>query len=166
MLVTIMTDASVCPNYLVGGFGYWIASNRGKEGGGKPFNTTTPDSFNGELKAVVCSLHIAIKRGFVISGDEVLIQLDNMSVVNLLNKEYAQNPKRQDIIELYAAVEDMVKTHNLTLRSRWVKGHSSRKENRFKSNVCCDDRAKQGLKEARKIHRRQNTTQPTKKETK
>lgn len=163
MLVTIMTDASVCPTLHVGGFGYWIASGRGKEGGGAPFKTVTKDSYNGELKAVVCSLHIAIKRGFVCTGDTVLVQLDNINVVNILNRDFT--PTREDIIPLWDAVLSMVNSYQLKLQSRHVKGHTTRTESRYKSNACCDDRAREAMIKARKQANRNKHSKKKKEST-
>lgn len=39
MRVTILADASHCPTTKAGGYGYWIASERGKKGAPAPLKT-------------------------------------------------------------------------------------------------------------------------------
>lgn len=147
MLVTLMTDASVDDGWKVGGFGYWIASGRGKKGGGAPFKTRTPCSYNGELKAVICGLHIALTEGLVQPQDKVLIQIDNVNVIRLINRE--QVAGREDMVEMMSFLWDLQTRYSLTLEARHVKAHSSKKEAKYFCNNHCDARAKEGMYKAR-----------------
>ena len=76
MLITIITDASHCPETKVGGYGYWLASKRGKKGGSGTFKGTVETSSLAEMMAVANSLHIAIADHIVQMDDHVLIQTD------------------------------------------------------------------------------------------
>lgn len=153
MLVTIMSDASVDNDLKVGGFGYWIASLRGKQGGGGAFKTPTHDSYNGELKAAVNALQAALRATLVQKGDTVLFQLDNAAVVKILGdiEEGARLTNRQDMKEVIAHLADLVTDFDLKLKSKHVKGHSNPSLGaRFASNVHCDRRAYEGMLKARK----------------
>lgn len=146
MLVTIMTDASLCATHFVGGFGYWIASPRGKEAGGGIFKGTIADSYEAEFKAVANSLHSAIQKQLVQHGDKVIIQLDNSGVIYCMS---GQNTVRKDLTDVVSTIRILEKQYNLSLEFRHVKGHTQRKENRYIANKMCDKRAKQFMKEAR-----------------
>lgn len=149
MLVTIMTDASLCGIHKVGGYGYWIASQRGKEAGGGVFKGTISDSYEAEFKAVANTLHTAIQKQYVCSGDTVIIQLDNSGVIHCMS---GSNNIRSDIQEVYDTIIRLRTEYDLILEFRHVKGHSNRKENRYVANNLCDIRAKKYMKQARKQH--------------
>lgn len=149
MLVTIMTDASVDSKLQVAGFGYWIASDRGKLGGGGGLKSPVKDSYVGELKAVVNALHIAIDKRLVQERDSVLIQLDNLGVVTLL-KDRTASP-REDVLEALNHFIQLVEKYDLKIHTKHVKGHSdSRQGARFSSNNHCDSRAKTAMLKKRK----------------
>lgn len=149
MLVTIMTDASVDSNLQIAGFGYWIASDRGKLGGGGGLKSPVKDSYAGELKAVVNSLHLAIEKNLVQQRDTVLIQLDNLGVVTLLKDR--TTPAREDIAEALKHFIGLVDRLELVVHVKHVKGHSDSKQGaRFASNNHCDIRAKEAMYRKRK----------------
>lgn len=149
MLVTIMTDASVDSKLQVAGFGYWIASDRGKLGGGGGLKSPVKDSYVGELKAVVNPLHIALDKRLVQERDTVLIQLDNLGVVTLL-KDRTASP-REDITEALNHFIHLVDKYELIIYTKHVKGHSDSTQGaRFASNNHCDDRARNAMLKKRK----------------
>ena len=141
MLVTIMTDASVDNDMKIGGFGYWIASDRAKKGGGGELKSPINDSYDGELKAVVNTLHLAIRDLYVHRKDTVLIQLDNKPVVDVLTKRKLIHRK-----ELQPALNHflyLVQEFELKVIVKHVKGHTdSRAGKRFAANNLCDEKAK------------------------
>lgn len=160
MLVTIMTDASVDSRLQVGGFGYWIASDRGKIGGGGGLKSPVKDSYAGELKAVVNSLHIAIEKQLVQERDTVLIQLDNLGVVTLLKER--TEPPREDIAQALNHFISLVDRLELVIYTKHVKGHSdSTKGARFASNNHCDVRARDAMLKKRKNKVRNNKRNAT-----
>lgn len=148
MHVTLMTDASHCPKWKAGGFGFWCASDRGKLPGGGPLAGEVKDSYEAEMKAVANAMHASIIAGLISTGDNVLIQLDNLGVVNCINKV---NTPRADVAVVLKYIFELGKKFNLTIRCKHVKGHTNRSENRFVSNAHCDDRAYKGMKQARSI---------------
>lgn len=148
MIVTIMTDASHCTQTKAAGFGFWIASNRGKLSGGKPMTTHCIGSHDSEFKAVANTLHIAIKSGLVCTGDRVIIQLDNVAVVNSINTGKTKVKNSQAALKF---ILDSAKDYCLELKSRHVKGHTNLTESRYAANNHCDRIAKQQMRMARKI---------------
>lgn len=146
MHITIMTDASLCGKHRVGGFGYWIASPRGKKAGGGILKGTVKDSYEAEFKAVANSLYIAIQHKLVHSGDNVLIQLDNSGVIHSMS---GSNNIRKDIQEVVDIIVSLRTEYQLNLEFRHVKGHSKKTENRYIANKMCDLRAKHFMRKAR-----------------
>lgn len=149
MLVTLMTDASVCGQTGAAGYGFWVVSKRGGSPGQGQLKGRIKDSFEGELKAVAMALNKAINMQSIIQGDHIIIQLDNSGVVNCLNKVNKVRPNDTEVIEF---IFNTLSLNNLTIEARHVKGHSSRKENRYTANKLCDMRAKIEMRKARKLH--------------
>ena len=149
MLVTIMSDASVDSKLQLGGFGYWIASDRGKLGGGGGLTSPVKDSYVGELRAAVNALHIAIESKLVQERDTVLFQLDNLGVVTLIKERV--KPPRADIEEALNHLISLVDKLKLVVYTKHVKGHSDIKQGaRFASNNHCDVRAREAMLKKRK----------------
>lgn len=147
MRVTLMTDASHCSQNMVGGFGFWCASDRGKLAGGKPLQGKIKDSYEAEMKAVANALNMSIRSGLIQSGDKVLIQLDNLGVVQCITRKKLPRP---DVSHVLDYIFDYAKDLLLELQCRHVKGHSKKTENRFTSNKHCDRIAKQQMRIAKK----------------
>lgn len=76
MRVTIIADASFCPDTNVAGYGYWIACERGKDGGGGEMKGRVESSLIAEMQAVVNALYISIRKNLVQANDHVLLQTD------------------------------------------------------------------------------------------
>jgi len=147
MLVTLMTDASHCSTTKAAGFGFWCVSNRGKLSGGKPLNGVVRDAYQAEAKAVANSLIIGFRSGIIQQGDKVIVQLDNLAVVNgLMGKS---NKVRKDVMDVLRFIKNFKIENNIEIECRHVKGHTKRKENRFKANNHCDKIAKKQMKLAR-----------------
>lgn len=149
MLVTLMTDASHCPETGAAGFGFWCVSNRGKLAGGAAFRDLLKDSYEAEFKGVANSLKASIDAGLIFNGDKVLIQLDCIGVIYCI---VGKSEPRDDVVVVLNYIQKIAKQYELKLMCRHVKGHTKRLEgNRFKANNHCDDRAKKAMREARKI---------------
>lgn len=147
MLITLMTDASHCVQTGAAGFGFWCASNRGKLAGGKPLKGFVKDSYEAEMKGVVNALQIAITAGLILSGDTVLIQLDNKGVIRCIEKV---SKPRSDVKNVMGYLFTLAEEFDLTIKCRHVKGHSKNKDSRFLANHHCDSRAKTQMRLARK----------------
>lgn len=146
MLVTLMTDASLCLKTGMAGFGFWCVSDRGKLAGGNTLKGIIKDSHEAEMKGVANSLHITIKEKLILDGDVVLIQLDNLGVIGCIQ---GKHKVRADLDLVIKHIRHLSKKHKLKILCRHVKGHSNEKENRFAANNYCDIKAKTNMKLAR-----------------
>lgn len=150
MQVTILTDASWCPETRATGYGYWIASARGKRPGGNVMQPAQ-NSSHAEMMAIANSLHVAVNAGLVEPGDEVLIQTDSIDAIAGLKGErlkYETFTPEMGLVRQF--VIQFIEKNRLTLEYRHVKGHSNRPESRFKANNHCDERAKGFMRKERK----------------
>ena len=140
MLITLMTDASVCPHTGAAGYGYWVVSERspGTHGQGGLILKGYKDSFSGELHGVYLSIKESIENGKILKDDYVLIQLDNAGVVNCINNV---NKVRDSEQELMRNFRNLLKSNSIKYKARHVKGHSKDLANRYRSNYMCDMRA-------------------------
>lgn len=148
MNVTIITDASYCPNTKVAGYGFWIASNRGKFGGGGQMITTEiVNATAAEMMAVANALHHAAMQEAVQQGDHILFQTDCMGAVDAFNRTRILINEQERLVWRYFT--RILQQYALTANFRHVKGHTRRPEARFVTNNCCDKRAKEHMRAAR-----------------
>lgn len=151
MNVTILTDASWDQKLLVAGYGYWVASDRGKRAGGGPFKNKVSSSNQAEMQACANALFIAIREGLVKEGDSVLFQVDNLHALRVLSM--LQPPVVAEEIAILRYFQTLTVGKQIAVRFRHVKGHSNKKDNRFLANNHCDERARKGLRQARQLCR-------------
>lgn len=152
MLVTIMTDASYCPDTGAAGYGYWIASNRGKCGGGGPLRRLLASSTTAETLAVANALHIAFKLGAAEIRDSVLVQTDCQAVIELF--EGRRRPVDGTEQEAYFHIQRIINKYFITLHFKHVKGHNAREGSaRSVANHMCDKRARYFMKQMRNQQR-------------
>lgn len=145
---TLMVDASWCPETFVAGYGFWIASQRGKMPGGGPIPGKVESSNLAEMQAMCIVLHIAKELRYVLATENVLIQTDCVAAI------VAFSGGRQTIgRELETTLEFLRLSANVHVTLRHVKGHSLRDENRYKANNACDERAKAAMRYARRLER-------------
>lgn len=147
MRVTVIADASFCPEYRVAGYGYWIASERGRKAGGGAMRDLVNNSLVAEMMAVVNALHDGLKYELIMQGDEVLFQTDCIGAMEYLQRMPTGLPV--DAGRVTKAFFDLRINAKLDVRFRHVKGHTGLKEARFASNRRCDERAKQAMRKAR-----------------
>lgn len=147
MRVTIIADASFCPNTNGAGYGWWTASERGKQGGGGAMRDRVCSSSAAEMMALVNALHHSIKFQLVQGGDHILFQTDCMSAIDAFSGKRQQLDKSERAAK--KQIYDMKKQHGLTYSFRHVKGHTNRTEARYVTNNLCDQRAKAGMRLAR-----------------
>jgi len=147
MKVTIIADASHCSQSGAAGFGFWIASERGKRPGGGPVRDKVDSSSAAEMIALVNAVHQAIADQLVQKGDHVLFQTDCQAAI--LAFQGSRTQLTRDEKKAKEAFFDLKRKHEFTFSFRHVKGHTSRPEARFVTNNLCDLRAKQGMRLAR-----------------
>lgn len=148
MNVTVMSDASYCHTHKLAGYGYWIACERGKEGGGGVINDSVDGVNCAEMMAVCNTMWHGMKEGLIHRGDTLLVQTDSMHTINALSRQHPVRMTKQEI-QVITYFDEIVTKYDLTVNFRHVKGHSDSKEKRHLANNMCDQRAKQHLRAAR-----------------
>lgn len=148
MRITIIADASHCTQTGAAGYGFWIASERGKRPGGGPVKEKVDSSSAAEMIAIVNALYYSAKDQLVKKGDHVLFQTDCESAILAFQNKREQLTK--DEKRAKDAFFSLKRLHGITFSFRHVKGHTTRPEARFVTNNLCDSRAKQGMRLARK----------------
>lgn len=150
MHITILADASHCPDTKAGGYGYWIASERGKKGGSGPFKGRIPNSTIAEMMAIANSLYDAVRHCLVQENDSILFQTDCEAAI------YGFTGKRsvtQDEAKVVNFIKKVTRRMNLTVSYKHVKGHTSNKQARFAANNACDRAARKAMRKARNLVR-------------
>ncbi|HWV46985.1 MAG TPA: RNase H family protein [Nitrospira sp.] len=146
MRVTVMCDASHCPETHVAGYGFWLASSRGSWGGGGRIVRQVSNPMVAEMMAIANSLWIGLNKGTICSGDHLLIQSDCIGAMDKLTKLV---PKTKEEIEVRSYFTKMVCEHKLKVDFRHVRGHTGQKDARSCANHHCDRRAYREMRYAR-----------------
>jgi len=149
MFITILADASFCPDTKVGGFGCWVAGSRGKRSFQGMLNGFIDNNNCAEMMAVVNALFLARKNLLVDVGDRVLIQTDcTAAIMAFIGSRQPSTAQEQTVVEWYRRIQV---ESELKITLKHVKGHSKRNEGRFVSNNICDKQAKQEMQRARNL---------------
>lgn len=101
-----------------------------------------------ELLAIVNAFFFAQFNGILAEGDHVLLQTDCQRAIDVLEsriKELSRD-ERSGKKRFY----ELKREYGCTVSFRHVKGHTRRKEARYVTNNLCDQRAKHGMRLARK----------------
>jgi len=149
MNVTIIADASFCPETHVGGYGYWIACERGRVPGGGPFKSLIQDANLAEMMAVCKAIHEGLKQQLIQPGDDILVQTDCMGAIDTFAKMQSfrwMNASYKTVMEVFRKLRNK---HNLRITFRHVKGHTNIHEPRYAANRACDYRAKTAMRAER-----------------
>lgn len=149
MKVTIIADASWCPDTHMGGYGFWIAGERGKLGGSGRLLKSAPvdNATAAEMMALVNALYAAFKYGLIEFGDEVLLQTDCLTGIHILSGLQAPSTEQEELA--FHTMGSQQTMYELRLNFRHVKGHTSNPNARSVTNRLCDERAKKHMREAR-----------------
>lgn len=171
MLVTLFSDASICPDTGCVGWAAWAKCDRGTARGDGALKRLTIDSAVAEAMAVVNGLVIARQGRLVEEGDRILIQTDNNSVMGVLSgtarrgvrraerqrrdisytelhhEVLRRNEEIDEIARTYAAIVDEMR---VSVIWRHCKGHRGLEDRRAAVNTDCDGRAYQRMTEARR----------------
>ena len=143
MNVTIIADASHCPETKAGGYGFWIASARGKRGGSGPLKGLVQTSTLAEMMAVVNALHQGLKFKLVEYQDSILIQTDCEAAMFAFGMSRTLSPDEKNVVLFLQFLETKF---NLTIAFRHVKGHSDKTDARFAANRYCDKSARKEMR--------------------
>jgi ribonuclease HI len=162
MNVTIIADASYGPDTRGAGYGFWIASERGKRPGGGPIKRQVDGSGAAEMMAICNAVKEALRFELVHPGDKLLLQTDCESAIMAFQNQ-RQNLTR-DEAEAKRVFWETIKGHNLTFFFKHVKGHMTKAKlrhmgitngARYVTNNMCDMRAREGMLAARERYRGQ-----------
>lgn len=150
MLVTLLTDASWCPETHAGGYGFWIATQRGKLGGSGRFRELCNSSSVAEMMAIVNGVYAAVKHELFQPGDKLLIQTDSKDAIGgFLYGLGCGSVQHQGAINYLHSVCQAYSINVLegTLEFRHVKAHRpSKLGNRYAANNLCDETAKKHMR--------------------
>jgi len=146
MNVTIIADASYCPETGAGGYGFWIACGRGRIGGNGEFILPVESSCAAEMQAIINALHKAIQKQLVCKSDMVLLQTDCQQAIDNFLKFRRGTTHEQKLVKYLHKLENM---NNLDIRFRHVPGHTRGDEPRLAANNTCDRQARAHMRAAR-----------------
>jgi|GEM_PF-3444362 len=171
MLVTLFSDASICPDTGCVGWAAWAKCDRGTARGEGILKRLTIDSSVAEAMAAVNAIVIARQGGLIEESDRILIQTDNNSVMDILRGRARRGVRRADrerhdisheqlhtevlrrneeIDEIASTYAAIVRDMNLTVIWRHCKGHRGLEDRRAAVNSDCDQRAYVHMVEARR----------------
>jgi len=143
---TLLVDASWCPETGAAGYGYWIASDRGKLGGGHPLKGKLESSNIAEMQAVCNALFVIKGIKFLLPGERVLIQTDSQATIQAFTKKRdISTPSEKFACKVFRKL-----AKDVEINFRHVKAHTGRGEARFLANKHCDKHAKIAMNMARK----------------
>lgn len=148
MRVTIISDASYCPNNRVGGYGFWAVSGRGSHAGEGMFKGSVPSAQNAEMMAIVNALHCSIGTGVAIAGDQVLVQTDCLNAITYFERKSRRISA--DALVIVNALDALKAKHSLDIEFRHVKGHTRQTGTKFVAQRLSDKRARRAMKKARR----------------
>lgn len=147
MDVTVLSDASFCCNHKIAGYGYWIASARGKTGGEGVVAEEVFDPNTAEMMAICNAIWHGVGAGLIRQGDNLLIQTDSVAAIDRFKGEKVNITEQQSRVIAY--FDKVTRRLNLGVRFRHVKAHTSCEDKRSIANRMCDKRAKTAMRKAR-----------------
>ena len=146
MNVTIIADASHCPETKAGGYGFWIASTRGKRGGCGPLKGLVETSTLAEMMAVANAIHQSLIHGLVEPNDSLLIQTDCESAILAFDLKRKLSEAERKVV-LY--LQSLESKFALVILFKHVKGHTGKPDARFAANRLCDKSARKEMRRVR-----------------
>jgi len=147
MIVTVMSDASLCPNTGAAGWGVWIKSNRGNFQGAGNYKKGVRCCTKAEAMALFNAVFIAFRTGLAQKGDVLILQTDNLYTVQALNSTY--HDSNRHIKEIAGKLDKMIARHESTFEARHVKAHAPHLGRRNFVNEICDGLAKGAMRKQR-----------------
>lgn len=141
---TVLTDASHCPHYDVGGFGAYIRVDGIKDAirQSGPLVGPIGSSTFAEVRAALNGIWYAYQHG----ATHILLQTDCMTLIHLNNGQC----KSARLVEMWQTAFDRPDMPELAnISTRHVKGHGVIKDARTWVNAWCDEVAKQHMKKER-----------------
>lgn len=142
---TLIVDASYCSQTKAGGYGFRIASERGKRSGSGILQGRVTNSMVAEMQAVVNVLWIARNEEKVLPGDEVLIMTDCVAAINGLEGRRVLSKEEEVIRKEYLKLNN-----HIYVELRHIRGHVKSDKKRYVAHNNADEAAKKQMKLQRK----------------
>lgn len=146
MNITVIADASWCPDTKAAGYGFWIASARGKLPGSGAFKHLIVSSNIAEMKALINALYAGIKENLITTGDHILFQSDCMTAIGYLQQSIPISQNNKYALDSFL---DIINKYKLTFQVKHVKGHTKGGNARLNCNIACDRSAKKAMRSKR-----------------
>ena len=147
MNVTIICDASYCPDTMIAGYAYWVASDRGKMGDDGVFRNRLGNNIAAEMMAVNTAIQDGLGAKLIQDFDNILIQTDCQGAIDaFLNYRDVRNDQESKIVSWYNELRSASK---LSLCFKHVKAHTGCQATRSIVNGICDRKARKRMREAR-----------------
>lgn len=142
---TLFVDASHCPETGAGGYGYRVASERGKRNGSGTLQGRITNSCVAEMKAVVNALWLVRRDSIIMPGDMVLVNTDSMYAIDALSGRRYLTQEEEHVRKEYDKV-----CNSMYVELRHIRGHSTRDEKRFRAHATADELAREQMRRQRK----------------
>lgn len=152
MLITVISDASLCHQTGIAGYGYWVKSDRGGTRGSGVLQGHNSSSVLAEMRALMNGLHASLKKGLAIKGDKVLLQTDCEGVITTFTGKRKRflNVQELEAVEYF---KEIIDKFELAYEFRHVKGHTKREGGRYLAQAWCDQKAGDAMRNARRKQR-------------
>lgn len=154
MLVTINTDAAFHSGKKVGGFAFWIVSNRGKIAYAGPLKSNVFNPDHAELQCIINAFHVLFTKTDWKNISRIIVNTDSLNSIHVLEAN-------QEAIKKYRLKDTYFKIYRYRLKSlkkkysvcgykgqiefRHVKAHTGTDNARKFVNDWCDKNAKEQL---------------------
>lgn len=149
MRVTLICDASYCHKHKVAGYGFWIASERGKLGGSGEISQEVENNNTAEMMAICNTIWKGVNHNLIQPGDALLIQTDSVTAIGKLRGALPIATEQERAVLVY--FDKTVARNALLIEFRHVRGHTSFDGARYAANRMCDMRARRAMRMARSL---------------
>lgn len=159
MLVSLFADASFHNQFKAAGWGAWVRSERGRAYNGGAWGHWVSSSAIAEFLAICEGYLLGRRTEILMPGDTVLIQTDCSGIIPWFNHGSIDPPRyvKSKHFQLTPAsrmldeINYEIRTKNIHLQIKHVKGHQSNSEPRNYVNNLCDRLAKKGGQNAKVV---------------
>ncbi|UPT53012.1 RNase H [Hafnia phage yong3] len=142
MRITIISDASYCPNTAAAGYGGWVVCNRGKAKCSGPLKGA-PNSGAAETMAICNVFWHGLNESLIQRGDHIIIQTDCLTAIRVFKESKWTSEVQASAFKWLNA---QCTLYSLSVEFRHVKGHSTTQDKRSAAQRYCDERAGEAMK--------------------
>lgn len=145
MRVTVMSDASFCPNTKAAGYGGWVVCDRGNNANGGAIKGA-PNSGAAETMAICNVIWEGFNAKLIQPNDYLIVQTDCATAIKVYEEARWTSEAEGSAFKW---LNDQIRKFNLTIEFRHVKGHSNVQDTRSKAQRFCDERARSAMQKER-----------------